>query len=82
MSLRSVTSRLRSLTVPPAFSISPAIAWRRSVPRAPSTTRAPFAANWRAVPSPIPLDAPVMRTTLLFNPDMDASESLGRMNPA
>jgi hypothetical protein len=32
--------------------------------------RAPFAASWRAVPSPIPLDAPVMRTTLLFNPGM------------
>ena len=46
-----------------------AMAWSRSVRRAPSTTRTPFAASWRAVPSPIPLDAPVMRTTL-FNPGM------------
>jgi hypothetical protein len=33
------------------------------------------------VAAPIPLEAPVIRTTLLFNPDMDTSKLVERVNP-
>src|SRR5450755_3311296 len=47
-----------------------ASAFRRSDPRAPSTTFAPRSASSSAVASPIPLLAPVITTTLPSIPDM------------
>jgi hypothetical protein len=52
------------LRVPPAARISAAMAAIRSARRAPRNTRWPEAASRRAVASPIPLLAPVIRTTL------------------
>jgi hypothetical protein len=62
-SARLTTSRLLYSATPPRSRISAAIFCRRSVRRAPRTTLAPCSASSRAVASPMPLLAPVMRTT-------------------
>ncbi|MCY1437561.1 hypothetical protein D9M71_537280 [compost metagenome] len=68
MSSRLVTSSASTSAVPPAERMSSARASRRSVRRAPRTTRAPLLASRRAVASPIPLLAPVITMTLCSMP--------------
>ncbi|MNM90476.1 hypothetical protein D3C81_1027390 [compost metagenome] len=70
MSSRLVTSSPITSAVPPAERISLARASRRSVRRAPKTTRAPLLASRRAVASPIPLLAPVITMTFCWMPCM------------
>ena len=63
MAARSVTSSSRNSAVPPAARMSPARASSRSALRAPSISLAPAAPSSRAMAAPMPLLAPVMRTT-------------------
>src|SRR5690606_38863208 len=61
---RSLTSSATAVAMPPAAVISATSSCRRSWRRAPRTTRAPCAARVRAMAWPMPLLAPVTRTTL------------------